>query len=317
MTTMLPENMTAADRRQAWFENELIGYARSGTSEAPMPWDYGAEIIEILRGHFLALEKILGAEEIAGPLFALLHGPDVEGQTWREAFETYHPTLTQEWTGTLLIDNAGIYGLYGVTPAEIAHSDRAAWVESLAQRLAAFRADVHPVPGGVIDRIANLALARRAIDTREGEVDHLSLALLGGVSEGRVRNILSGSDSPLERSPKGMTAASAADWLKGRKEYFASIWQKPDEVTPEPPSADFTGEVIFVPVAGDGSTFGPELQRNGHFTVGAKGAEVQHGSFEAALKALHQMDTPRWRRPNSAGNWGIVSGRDWKRIEKK
>lgn len=317
MTTMLPENMTAAVRRQAWFENELTGYARSGTSEAPMPWDYGDEIIEILRGHFLALEKILGAEEIAGPLFALLHGPDVEGQTWREAFETYQPTLTQEWTGTLLIGNAGIYGFYGVTPAEIAHSDRAAWVESLAHRLAAFRADVHPVPGGVIDRIANLALARRAIDTREGEVDLLSLALLGGVTEGRVRNILSGSDSPLVRSPKGVTAASAADWLKGRKEYFASIWQKPDEVTPELPSADFTGEVIFVPVAGDGSTFCPELQRNGHFTVGAKGAEVQYDSFEAALKALHRMDTPRWRRPNSAGNWGIVSRRDWKRIEKK
>ncbi|EIE52915.1 hypothetical protein C357_01263 [Citreicella sp. 357] len=317
MTTTLPENMTAADRRQAWFENELVGYDRSSASEAPMSWDYGDEIIEILTGHFLALEKILGAEEIAEPLFALLHGPDVEGDTWREAFETYQPTLTQEWAGTLLIDNAGIYGFYGVTPAEIAHSDRTAWVESLAQRLADFRTDVHPAPSSVIDRITNLALSRRAIDTGKGEVDLLSLSLLGGVTEGRVRNILSGSDSPLERSARGVTAASAADWLKGRKEYFASIWQKPDEVTPEPPSADFTGEVIFVPVAGDGSTFGRELRRNGHYTVGAKGAEVQYDSFEAALKALHRMDTPRWRRPNSAGNWGIVSGRDWKRIEKK
>lgn len=314
MTNMLPKNMTAADRRRRWFEIELCGYPRTPDD---LNWDYGGEIIEILRGHFLALEKILGAAEIAGPLFALLHGPDVEGETWSEAFETYHPTLTQEWPGTLLIDNAGIYGLYGVTPEVVALPDRAAWVKDLAQQLADFRADVHPVPGGVIDRITNLALARRAIDAREGEVDLLSLALLGGVTEGRVRNILSGSDSPLERSPKGVTAASASDWLKGRKEYFASIWQKPDEVTPEPPSADFTGEVIFVPVAGDGSTFGPELQRNGHFTVGAKGAEVQYDSFEAALKALHRMDTPRWRRPNSAGNWGIVSGRDWKRIEKK
>lgn len=317
MTTTLPENMTAADRRQAWFENELTGYARSGTSEPPMSWDYGDEIIEILTGHFLALENILGAKDIAEPLFALLHGPDVEGDTWREAFETYHPTLTQEWAGTLLIDNAGIYGLYGVTPAEISHSDRTAWVESLAERLAAFRTDVHPVPGGVIDRITNLALSRRAIDTGEGTVDLLSLSLLGGVTEGRVRNILSGSDSPLERSAQGVTAASAADWLKGRKEYFASIWQKPDEVAPEPASADFIGEVIFVPVAGDGSTFGPELLRNGHYTIGAKGAEVQYDSFEAALKALHKMDTPRWRRPNAAGNWGIVSGRDWKRVEKK
>jgi len=84
--------------------------------------------------------------------------------TWSEAFETYEPTLTQEWPGTLLIDNAGIYGLYGVTPEAVALPDRAAWVEDLAQQLADFRADVHPVPGGVIDRITNLALARRAID---------------------------------------------------------------------------------------------------------------------------------------------------------
>lgn len=80
--------------------------------------------------------------------------------------------------------------------------------------------------------------------------------------------------------------------------------------------ADVAGKMILVPVAGDGSTFGPDLARNGRYTVGAKGAEVQYDDFNAALTALHQMDTPRWRRPNPAGNWGIVSGRDWKHIEK-
>ena len=29
-----------------------------------------------------------------------------------------------------------------------------------------------------------------------------------------------------------------------------------------------------------------------------------------------RLATPRWRRPNEAGNWDIVSGRDWKRIER-
>lgn len=314
MTNFLPENMDAADRRSAWFENEILGYS---TAHSTLNWDYGDEIMEILRGHFLALEQLLGADEIAEPLFALLHGQNVEGESWREAFDTYHPILNQEWSGTVLIDNAGIYGLYGVTPEHIPHSERSAWVRDLAERLAAFRNNVSPSPGGVIDRITNLALSRRAIDIGEGEVDLVSISLLGGVSEGRIRNILSAGDSPLERSVNGVTAASAMDWLKGRKEYFASIWQQPDEVSPEPPSADFTGEVVFVPVAGDGSIFGPELLRNGHFTVGGKGSEVQYDSFEAALTALHRMETPRWRRPNAAGNWGIVSGRDWKRIEKK
>lgn len=314
MTTILPENMNTAERRRAWFENELSGYAHMPDT---LDWDYGDEIIEILERHFLALEQILGAEDIAEPLFTLLHGPNVEGKSWREALETYHPTLNQEWYGTLLIDNAGLYGLYGVTPDTVPHAERPDWVEGLAQRLEAFRADVRPAPGGVIARITNLALSRRAIDMRDGEVDLVSLSLLGGVSEGRVRNILSTGNSPLERSEKGVTATSAADWLKGRKEFFASIWQQPDEVNPKPPSADFSGEVIFVPVAADGSIFGPELLRNGHYTVGAKGSEVQYDSFDAALTALHRMDTPRWRRPNSSGNWGIVSGRDWKRVEKK
>ncbi|TLP42179.1 hypothetical protein FDK21_20150 [Cohaesibacter sp. CAU 1516] len=74
--------------------------------------------------------------------------------------------------------------------------------------------------------------------------------------------------------------------------------------------------LIRVPVAADGSCFGPDLARNGHFTVGAKGEEKKYDSFEAALDALTKMDKPRWRRPNSAGNWGIVSGNAWKSIER-
>lgn len=53
----------------------------------------------------------------------------------------------------------------------------------------------------------------------------------------------------------------------------------------------------------------------GYFTVGPKGAEEKHDSFDAALEALNQMATPRWRRPNAAGNWGIVSGCSWKNIQ--
>ncbi|SFQ78273.1 3'-5' exonuclease [Donghicola eburneus] len=91
-----------------------------------------------------------------------------------------------------------------------------------------------------------------------------------------------------------------------------------DTVRQVPPSvsATPTANTICVPVAGDGSTFGPELVRKGRYTVGAKGAEEQYDSFDAALAALRQMDTPRWRRPNAAGNWGIVTGRNWTQIEK-
>lgn len=76
-------------------------------------------------------------------------------------------------------------------------------------------------------------------------------------------------------------------------------------------------KVVLVPIAADNSHFGPHLARNGRYTVGAKGAEVQYDDFDAALMALRKMDKPRWRRPNDVGNWGIVSGRDWIHIEKK
>lgn len=314
---LTPEAMTAEDRREAWFQRELLGYALAANSDYSATWDYGPELLELLASRFRVIEMILGAEEVAPHLFAMLHGPDVEGGTWQEAFETYDPVLTPHWTGTKLIDNAGIYGLYGVTPADVPFEVRKAWVNALAQQLDQFRKVAQPEPHGVIARIINLALSRHAIDTEEGDVDLQSLALFGGVTEGRVRNILSSGDGSLEKVGQHVTAASAATWLKGRKEFFASIWQQPDDVAPEAHSPDFSDDVVFVPVAADGSIFHPGLARGGKFTIGAKGEEVQHPSFEDALVALQKMATPRWRRPNEAGNWGIVSGRDWKRIERR
>lgn len=71
-----------------------------------------------------------------------------------------------------------------------------------------------------------------------------------------------------------------------------------------------------VPVAADGTCFHPGLARRGTFTIGAKGAEIRVAGFEEALARLCRMDTPRWRRPNPAGNWGIVSGCGWKALSR-
>lgn len=317
LPTLSPETMTAADRREAWFQRELIGYSQSANSDYTTAWDYGHELLELLASRFRVIEMILGAEEVAPHLFAMLHGPDVEGETWQEAFETYDPVLTPHWTGTRLIDNAGIYGLYGVTPADIPFEARKAWVDALGARLEEFRSLALSGSHGIVSRIINLAISRQAIDTGEGEVDLTSLAILGGVTEGRIRNILSSGEGGLEKIGQRVTATSAAAWLKGRKEFFASIWQQPDDEAPEVPSPDFSDEVVFVPVAADGSHFHPGLARNGMFRIGSKDEERAYDTFEEALAALQKMATPRWRRPNDAGNWGIVSGRDWKRIERR
>jgi hypothetical protein len=312
-----PETMSAEDRRQSWAQRELIGYGLAANSAYTANWDFGGELLELLASRFRLIELVLGKEEVAPHLLAMLHGPNDGGDTWEAFFGNYDPVLTPHWDGTKLIDDAGIYGLYGVMPSDIPLVERKDWVATLAVGLERFRLLAQPEPQGVIARIINLALSRHAIDTGEGDVDLHSLSLFGGVTEGRVRNILSSNDSGLEKVGQRVTAASAATWLKGRKEYFASIWQQPDDVEPEPANADFVDDVVFVPVAADGSIFHPGLARGGKFTIGPKGEEVSHSRFEDALEALQKMATARWRRPNDAGNWGIVSGRDWKRIERR
>jgi len=309
-THRTPETMSDADRRDDWFENMM-------QSREYDDWDFGGELLEALSNRFRVIEMILGKEETAPHLFAMLHGPDVEGDHWEKVFDSYAPSQTVEWMGSQLLTDASIFGHYGVTPTGIAFDARRAWLNAMAEQLDQFRLVANPEPQGVIARIINLALSRHAIDTCEGDVDLQSLALFGGVTEGRIRNILSSNDSGLEKMRQRVTAASAAAWLKGRKEFFASIWQQPDEATPEAPNLDFSDDVLFVPVAADGSYFHPGLVRGGKFMIGAKGEETPHATFEEALVALQKMATPRWRRPNEAGNWGIVSGRDWKRIERR
>jgi hypothetical protein len=45
--------------------------------------------------------------------------------------------------------------------------------------------------------------------------------------------------------------------------------------------------------------------------IGEKGQELTIENYDAALRALSEMDVPRWRRPNSQGNWGIVKALGW------
>jgi hypothetical protein len=80
------------------------------------------------------------------------------------------------------------------------------------------------------------------------------------------------------------------------------------------PSAGFLPQIAgdeMVPVAADGTWFSPRLARNGVYTIGAKDEERRVTSYTQALDDLKRMRTPHWRRPNPAGNWGIVAGVTW------
>jgi hypothetical protein len=76
---------------------------------------------------------------------------------------------------------------------------------------------------------------------------------------------------------------------------------------------------ILVPFAADGSCFNPSLRcpRTGTYTVGEEGKEITFETFDSALEHIKMMYTPRWRRPNEAGDWEIVAAVIWEVMPKK
>jgi transcriptional regulator with XRE-family HTH domain len=82
------------------------------------------------------------------------------------------------------------------------------------------------------------------------------------------------------------------------------------------PAAPYEAEEV--PFASDGSWFhrGLASPRDGSFRVGEKNAELRFSSFGEALKYLKTMQVAKWRRPNDAGNWGLVSAVRWGKAEK-
>lgn len=75
---------------------------------------------------------------------------------------------------------------------------------------------------------------------------------------------------------------------------------------------------LVVPYAADGTCFHPGLasSRDGSFGVGDKHDQKRFGTFSEALDYLRSMDTAKWRRPNTSGNWGIVSAVRWGKMKK-
>jgi hypothetical protein len=187
------------------------------------------------------------------------------------------------------------------------------------------RALLNSVPPGwaktsEMERTVLAAEARIRIDLGQ-DITVEQLAAIARVSVKSIRNLLApkGGEPDLRLNAKGeISSADALRWLQKRPDFKTSIWRE----TPDSGNAQATkteiemdlGEVVFVPVAKDGSWFDPVTCRNNRgYTIGPKGAEEPVNDYREALARLTRMPTPYWRRPNASGNWGIVAGVSWQR----
>jgi hypothetical protein len=315
-------DMTNAEARRDACSEMQFAYGGNGHY-----WDYAQWIAQMLTDALEHIEGLVGDEIAAAPLRQLVEPvasasyPDAK--TWRDVVDDVFSAGTV-WPISKRLDDALLYGMFGVTPKGIPLGERADWIGTLVNEVTSFadRSDVRSMHSeeNAIILIANLASSRHALDTGRGEVDVHSMSVFGSVSEGRVRNLLSGSEGTLERGPNGgVVALSALTWLQKRKGFLMSIWAE-DETTSleanEPSKPIDADRMIFVPVARDGSIFNPDVARSGVYQVGAKGEEQTFSTFSEALSALNAMPVPRWRRPNEKGHWGIVSGVVWQRVER-
>lgn len=293
--------------------------------------DAGITLAELVAAAGDYLSQIIGVEDVdAGmarmvrPLVVCAGGDAFEQDSmWREALEQARSNCFSEWPLGQQFHDLAAYAEYGIVLSEfddpadasrlIASATAAAELFIARSPLALWKVNTGAPDKSDLARLVRLASNRWALDNGNA-VEPLALAEFGGVTEGRVRNLMSEQAFDVEAGK--ITAYSAAKWLEGRPDFWNSVWRE-QRVSGEKSPRELTpfGEVYFVPVARDGSVFNPGLNRGGSFTIGEKGDERHLARFEEALEELQKMGAPRWRRPNNQGNWGIVRGVRWERFD--
>lgn len=174
---------------------------------------------------------------------------------------------------------------------------------------------------GVFGKVLQIAEARYCLDTGAPlTVDQI--IVLSGLNRRSVMNAISkGGEAGLTVNSDGLISnVDACQWLARRKHFVFTKPYRPDAETGEerdaagPNTGEETVEYVFVPVTDDGAAFLPNLRRKSGYQIGKYGEERYIEDYFEALKALQAMHTPRFRRPNAEGNWGIKVAVGWRRV---
>lgn len=165
-------------------------------------------------------------------------------------------------------------------------------------------------------RIVTKAHARWKLDQGHS-LNRDDLVLLSGLAEQSVRNRLAEKNSGIEGTSDHIEASSALRWLSNQKKFVTSLWRYQDDTDIIESLETAVSDPVFLPVAPDKSLFHPGLKKDGAYIIGEVGSERSFSDFDEALKALHEMIIPTWRRPTEKGRWTQVRGIDWRRVDRK
>lgn len=289
--------------------------------------DAGATLADLVIAAGDYISRIVGPEEtdegmarIVDRVAKLSGKPVATPSDWRAAVDASRHDCYSEWLIGSRLHDLAAYAIYGIVlDATEDNTEVAQRIEGLLTEAQTFL-DATPLaqwglPANTdLSRLVRLASNRWALDNSQ-PVEPAALAEFGSVSEGRIRNMMSGTKRTFSPEEGRIPAQEALAWLGGRDEFWNSIWREqrmPQYGVKRRAPLD---RAVFVPVARDDSTFHPGLQRGSGYTIGEKGEEMQIADFHHALSQLQRMPIPYWRRPNSSGNWGIVAGVRWERLD--
>jgi hypothetical protein len=273
------------------------------------------------------LSQIVGAEDADAGMAQLVKGvvESAGGEVkspgeWRTALVESRANCFSEWKMGAPLHDLAAYAEYGIVLHDSEDPEElSAHMLSLLKQAEDLDART-PItqwaldPRNALSRLVEIARNRWSLDNDQ-PIEPVALAFFGGVSEGRVRNMMSGSNRVFSSESGRIPALEARKWLVGRPEFWNSIWR--EQSLPQYDAAPGTPleRAIFVPVARDGSTFHLGLRRGSTYAIGKKGDEEQVADFGEALTRLQRMPVPYWRRPNASGNWGNVAGVRWERVD--
>jgi len=166
---------------------------------------------------------------------------------------------------------------------------------------------------GILAELVALASARLKVDRGE-RLTMAEIALLADVKEATVvTNAHRKNFASVEEDNRRY--AEARDVLPWLVKYGYRPTLKGGHATEPMPAerADAGIALLFVPVANDGAWFGPQCRLDGRYVIGNGKTERRFEDYFAALAALVEMPTPRWRT-NDNGVRGMAFGVRFDRV---